>query len=222
MATSVMDDALMYQLLLAEIDLNEDEPAAAYSLFLDAARKTNDAQLYLRAVEVALQSRAGAEALQAARAWKEAQPQSQQANRFVTQILIGLNRIAETLEPLKSELAGVPPDQRALAMTMIARQYMRASDKKMAATIVEQALQPELASPETASTAWTVVARMRLNAGDIPGAEEAAKRVRDFDKPTEGAALLALELMSQNLAIGEPLMMQQLQTQSDPGVRMAY
>src|ERR1035437_1804807 len=123
MATSVMDDALMYQLLLAEIDPNEDEPAAAYSLFLDAARKTNDAQLYLRAVEVALQSRAGAEALQAARAWKEAQPQSQQANRFVTQILIGLNRIAETLEPLKSELAGVPPDQRALAMTMIARQY---------------------------------------------------------------------------------------------------
>jgi tetratricopeptide (TPR) repeat protein len=46
--------------------------------------------------------------------------------------------------------------------------------------------------------------------------------VRDFGKPTEGAALLALELMSQNLAIGEPLMMQQLQTQSDPGVRMAY
>jgi tetratricopeptide (TPR) repeat protein len=221
-ATSVMDEGLMYQLLLAEIDLNEDEPAAAYALFLDAARKTNDAQLYLRAVEVALQSRAGAEALQAARAWKEAQPQSQQANRFVTQILIGLNRIAETLEPLKSELAGVPPDQRALAMTTIARQFMRASDKKMAATIVEQALEPELASPETASTAWTVVARMRLNAGNLPGAEEAAKRVRDFGKPTEGAALLALELMSQNLAIGEPLMLQQLQTQSDPGIRMAY
>lgn len=221
-AASVMDDALMYQLLLAEINQNEGEPAASYALFLDAARRTNDAQLYLRAVEVALQSRAGDAALQAARAWKEAQPQSQQANRYVMQILIGLNRIAETLELLKSELASVPPDQRVLALTTVTRQFLRAADKKVAAAVVEQALKPELTAPETAGAAWTAVARMRLNAGDLAGAEEAARRVQTMGKPLEAAALLALELMSQNLASGEALMLQQLQAQSDPGIRMAY
>jgi tetratricopeptide (TPR) repeat protein len=221
-AASAMDDALMYQLLLAEINLNEGEPAAAYALLLDAARKTNDTQLYLRAVEVALQSRAGDAALLAARAWKEAQPESQQANRFVLQILIGLNRIAETLEPLKSELAGVPADQRVLALTTITRQFLRAADKKTAAAIVEQALLRDLKAPETASSAWTAIGRMRLNAGDLAGAEEAAKRVQDLGQPAEGAALLALELMSQQLASGEPLMLQQLKTQSNPGIRMAY
>jgi tetratricopeptide (TPR) repeat protein len=63
---------------------------------------------------------------------------------------------------------------------------------------------------------------MRLNAGDLAGAEDGAKRVQSLGKPVEGAALLALELMSQNLASGEPLLLQQLQLQSDPGVRMAY
>ena len=221
-ATSGMDDALMYQLLLGEINLNEGEPAAAYALFLDAARKTNDSRLYLRAVEVALQSRAGDAALQAARAWNEAQPQSQQANRFVVQILIGLNRLTETLEPLKSELAGVPPEQRIPALISIGRQFLHAADKKLAAAIVEKALQSELAAVATTGSAWVVVARMRLNAGDLAGAEDGAKRVQSLGKPVEGAALLALELMSQNLASGEPLLLQQLQLQSDPGVRMAY
>ena len=221
-AASAMDDALMYQLLLAEIDLTEGEAAAAYSLFLDAARKTNDSQLYLRAVEVALQSRAGDAALQAARAWREAQPESQQAVRFVVQILIGLNRIAEALEPLKSELVGAPADQRMSTLATITRQFLRAPDKKAAAEIVAQALQPDLKATETAGPAWTAIGRMRLNAGDFAAAQEAAKRVQDLGKPVDGAALLALELMSQKLASGEPLMLQQLQAQSNPGIRMAY
>ncbi len=221
-AASAMDDTLLYQLLLAEIDLNEGEPAGAYALLLDAASKTNDAQLYLRAVEVALQSRAGEAALQAARAWKDAQPESLQANRFVLQILIGLNRIAQTLEPLKSELAGAPSGQRELALSTITRQFLRAADKKAAAAVVEQALQRDLKSPETVSAAWISIGRMRLNAGDISGAEVAARRVLDLGRPVEAAPLLALELMSQNLASGEPLMLQQLQAQPNPGMRMAY
>ncbi len=221
-ATSLMDDALMYQLLLAEINLNQGEPAAAYGLLLDAARQSNDAQLYLRAVEVALQSRAGDAALQAARAWQEAQPQSQQANRFVIQILIGLNRVSETLPPLKNELAGLATDQRVSALTTITRQFMRAADKKTAAAIVEQALQSDLNASETASAAWAAIGRMRLNAGNPAGAREAARHLHELRKPAEGATLLALELMSQDFSAGELLLLEQLQFRSDPGIRMTY
>jgi hypothetical protein len=77
--SSRLDSALFYQLLLGEITLQEGEPAAGYALMLDAARKTGDPQLYQRATEIALQSRSGDAALQAALAWKQEQPASREA-----------------------------------------------------------------------------------------------------------------------------------------------
>ncbi|MEI8324911.1 MAG: hypothetical protein WCH44_05995 [Betaproteobacteria bacterium] len=123
---SAMDGALMYQLLLAELKLNQEEPATAYSLMLDAARRTDDERLYHRAVDIALQSHAGDAALAAARAWKDAQPASQDANGYLLQILIGMNRIRDTLEPLKFELASIPEAERAQSLGAVARQFARA------------------------------------------------------------------------------------------------
>ena len=56
---TALDAELFYQLLLGEITARGDEPAAGYSLILDAARKTSDPTLYQRAVDVAFQSRSG-------------------------------------------------------------------------------------------------------------------------------------------------------------------
>ncbi len=58
----------------ARLNARGTEPAAGYSLILDAARKTNDPALYQRAVDIAFQARSGDAALQAARAWKQAHP----------------------------------------------------------------------------------------------------------------------------------------------------
>ena len=69
---SELSSGLFYQLLLGELNARADEPGAAFSLILDAARKTNDAALYKRAVHIALEARAGESALQAARAWSQA------------------------------------------------------------------------------------------------------------------------------------------------------
>ena len=67
---SALNSEILYQVLLGEITARNGEPGAAYSLMLDAARKTNEPDLYQRTVEIALQSRSGEPALQAARAWK--------------------------------------------------------------------------------------------------------------------------------------------------------
>ena len=61
-------------------------------MLLDAARKSDDPRLFKRATDIALQSRSGESALQAARAWREAIPASREANRYLLQILVGLNR----------------------------------------------------------------------------------------------------------------------------------
>ncbi|MDP3169493.1 MAG: hypothetical protein Q8M91_04060, partial [Polaromonas sp.] len=58
-APSSLDGELFYQLLIGEINTRAGEAAAGFALILDAARKTNDAQLYQRAADIALQSRSG-------------------------------------------------------------------------------------------------------------------------------------------------------------------
>ncbi|WP_421954401.1 tetratricopeptide repeat protein [Polaromonas sp.] len=221
---SSLDSELFYQLLVGEITAQEGDPGAGYALILDAARKTNDAQLYQRATEIALQSRSGDAALQAAQAWKQAQPTSRDPNRYVLQILIALNRIGDTVEPLKTGIELASPADRGLAISAIPRAYARASDKKLASAVVEQALASYLTNPATAAAAWTTVGRMRLAAGDPPGALEAAKKAQAADIRYEGPALLALELMEPKLPETEVLIKNYLtdNPRALPEIRMGY
>jgi len=90
---SNLNAVLFYQLLLGELNVQAGEPGSGFAILLDAARKTKDEALFQRATELALQSRSGEAALQAARSWKSSLPESQEANRYILQILLALNRI---------------------------------------------------------------------------------------------------------------------------------
>ncbi len=225
--SSALDSALFYQLLVGEITTQDGEPAAGFALMLDAARKTNDAQLYQRATDIALQSHSGDAALQAANAWKQAQPASREANRYVLQILIALNRIADTAAPLKAEIELAPDAERAAVLTAVPRAYARVTDKKQASAAVQEALGNYLTPPASAgvaSAAWITVGRMRLAAGDNSGALEAAHRGQAVDARNEGPALLALELMAAKLPEAEALVQKYLagNTHAAPEIRMSY
>lgn len=217
-----LDAELFYQLLLGELNARGDEPNAGFALVLDAARKTNHPELYQRAVELAFQARNGDAALQAARAWKQAFPQSRDANRFVLQILVALNRIPESLEPLRAEIALTPAAERAAVIASLPRNYARATDKKQAASVVEQALADALRQPDTAAAAWSTVGRMRTAAGDDAGALEAARRGQAADAQAEGPALLAMELMDPRRPQAEALVRTYMAGQPRPELRMAY
>jgi tetratricopeptide (TPR) repeat protein len=219
---SGLDAELFYQLLLGELNVRSDDPAAGFALILDAARKTGDATLYQRAVELAFQGRNGDAALQAARAWKQAYPQSREANRYVLQILVALNRVPESVEPLKTELALADPKDRPAVIAAIARSYGRATDKKQAAAVVEQALADYLRDPATGAAAWSSVGRLRLAAGDTAGALEAARQGQAVNPAAEGPVLLALELMDPKLPQAEGLVRTYLQGKPLPELRMAY
>src|SRR4051812_26947769 len=68
---SRLDRQLFLQLLIGEIELREGEVGTAYEVVLDAARRTKDEQLFRRATDIALQARAGEQALAAAKAWRD-------------------------------------------------------------------------------------------------------------------------------------------------------
>ncbi|MDP3825739.1 MAG: tetratricopeptide repeat protein, partial [Polaromonas sp.] len=221
---SSLDGELFYQVLLGELTAREGDAPSGFALMLDAARKTNDAQLYQRAADIALQSRSGDAALQAAQAWRQAQPASREANRYVLQILLALNRITETTEPLKNEVKLTPQIERPQAITSLPRFFARVGDKKLAASVLEQALADELKAPATGAAAWTAVGRMRLAAGEQPGALEAAERGQAIDPAAEGPTLLALELMDPKLPRAEAVVQKYLagNPKAVPEMRMAY
>ncbi len=221
---SALDAELFYRLLVGEITAREGDAGAGFALMLDSARKTNDAQLYQRAVEIALQSRSGDAALQAATAWRQAQPDAQDANRYMLQILIALNRIQDTLEPLKKSIELAPQAQRSQAILVIPRTYARVSDKKMAASVIENALTTYVINPTTAVAAWTTVGRIRLAAGDTLGALEAIQICQDIDVKADDPALLALEIMNPKLPAAEMAVKKYLSSNSDaaPEVRMGF
>lgn len=219
--SSALDSALFYQLLLGELNARSKEPAAAFSLILDAARKTNDPGLFRRAVQIALQARSGDSALLAAKAWSLAAPASREANRYVLQVLLGLNRIGEALEPLKRDLALTPAKEQGDAIWSIPALFERVSDRVLATSTVKKALTSILQHPVLGSTAWAVVGRMALSAGDKPTALSAAASGLNLDARSEHPALLALSMMSPELAAAEDLVNKHL-PHARPEFRMAY
>lgn len=224
-AASSLDGELFYQVLIGEITLRNGDAPAGFALILDAARKTGDAKLYQRATDIALQSRSGDAALQAARAWRQAQPASREANRYVLQILVALNRLTETVEHLKADVQLAAPAERTQAIINLPRFFARVGDKKLATELFEQALAAELKTSTPESTAaWAAVGRMRLAAGDMPGALNAAERGQAISPQAEAPALLALELMDPKMPRAEALVQSYLNINAaaQPEIRMAY
>lgn len=224
---SGLNAPLFYQLLLGELNVMAGESGTGYSLILDAARKQKDPALYRRSVELALQARSGDAALAAARAWAQEIPGSSEANRFVLQILLALNRVAETAPVLQAILQASPATERNDTINAIPQTYSRVADKSLAATVVREALAPSLKQPFHAAAAWTTIGRMELAQEQLPPAMAAAREGHAIDPASPYPALLALELMERGQADAEALVRQQLQASStsttgDSAVALAY
>jgi tetratricopeptide (TPR) repeat protein len=186
---------LFYQLLIGEIELQEGQAGNAYQVILDAARKTKDEQLYRRATDIALQARAGNQALDAVQAWRADWPRSRDALRYQVQLLIALNRLPEAVAPLKTLIELSPEAERPLLIAVAPRLFARAPDKRAAARALEDALGDYAKAPATATAARTAIARGWLIAQDNARALEFAQQAHDADPSAEGPALVALEMM---------------------------
>ena len=158
----------------------------------------------------------------AARAWAQAYPKDRKANLQMLQILLAVNQTAESLEFLKKEIALAPAPERALAISLVPRHYARVSDKKLAADIVQKALEPYLTQQATAAASWTALGRVRLANEDNQGALQAAQKGRAIDDQAMGPALLALELMGRQIKGAEELVTLALQQQNTPELAMSY
>ena len=220
--TSALDGVLFYQLLLGELNVRNGSAGSGFSMILDAARKTGDPVLFQRAVDIALQSRSGDAALQAAQAWKSALPQATEANRYLLQILLALNRIDAAGQALTTSLQDLPESEQNIAIASVPRIFAKLADKKLAADTVEKALTLSLQKASTAATAWTTVGRMRREAGQLAPAVEATRKGRAADPTAPGPLILALSLAGAAPTEMAAVLVEAMQSDVQPELRLGY
>nr|WP_316640934.1 tetratricopeptide repeat protein [uncultured Roseateles sp.] len=219
---SELDAPLFYQLLIGEMELQSGEPGNAFQVLLDAARRTGDETLFRRVIGIALQARAGDQALVAARAWRQLAPESTEALQTTVQLLLGLNRLGELSEPLGALLKFTPPDQRAGAIASLPRLLQRLPEPKRVLAAIEPVLKPYLLQADTLVPAHVSLARLTLAAGDAPAALSLLKTASAKEPGAEGPALVALEMLATD-AEAEALVLAHLQAKPDSDfVRLAY
>jgi len=219
---SNLDAQLFYQLLIGEIELRGGEAGTAYEVVLDAARKTHDEQLFRHATDIALQARAGEQALGAVKQWRTDLPQSLDAHRYLVQLLIALNRAPETVEPLQSLLRLTPDNERSNLIVSLPRFYSRLQDKQQVAGLLEQVLKPYADQPATRAAVHVALGRAWLIAPNTTRALELARTAQAEDPAADGPVLLALEMMPG--AVGaEALVQDYLKANpKNSTIRMAY
>ncbi len=220
--SSALDAPLFYQLLIGELELRQGQPGTAFEVILDAARRTRDEQLFRRAVEIALQGRAGDQALVAVRAWRLAQPLSTEALRTQLQILGAMNRVSDIAEPLRSLLALTPEGERGSLIAAIPRFLQRSPDAAQAARLIDELLEPYRRSPATRVAALVASGRAWALAGDTAQALTRVREAQQADAASPGPVLLALDLMAKSPEAAALVTAQMQGAGVDPAMRMAY
>lgn len=199
---SGMDAGMFYQLLMGEMTVQSGDIETSFQLMLDAARKTRNEALFQRATDIALQARAGEQALAAARAWRAALPESSVAHRYVIELLVALGRAAEAMEPMSALLKLSSPAERLALIVSTPRLLTGAPQPEAVATQLQQTLQPYLDVPETRVAAHVTLGRIWLVADKTDRALDFAQRAQKLDPQAEAPALLAVELIpSQSSAL---------------------
>lgn len=219
---SSLDAQLFYQLLIAEVQANGGDAGSAYQLYLDAARRHQNGQLYQRAVEIALRARAGEQALSAAKAWRQALPQSRDAAEFTSQILIVLGRPGELAAPLRALIQLTPTPQQPQVLANLPRSLARLSDRQVAAQVLDEATQPWRQPPLELAEAWSASGEAWLMAKQPAKAMAAARKALSLQPDSLTANLLAADMIGQQTD-AEALVLQRLNRPDAPPVlRLAY
>jgi tetratricopeptide (TPR) repeat protein len=218
---SALDGQLLYEMLVGEMALNDDDAGSAYQLILDAARRSGDDGLFRHAVQIALKHQAGDQALAAARAWRTAKPQAAEPVRLELQVLVLLNRSEAIGEPLKALLELTPAPERPHVIDSIPLLMQRATNPAAVATVIEATLQSYLEGP-TGVAARVAIGRSWLAAHQPDRALEQAKQAQDFDPSAPAPALLALQLMHERPAAEQIATAYLARSDAVPAIRLGY
>jgi Flp pilus assembly protein TadD len=98
-----LTEPILYELLVGEIAMQRDNPELAAKTYIDLAKRTRDPRVARRALEVANYAHMPELALEAAKLWHEAEPDSVAALQMVAVYMAAMRRVDEA-EPYLKQL----------------------------------------------------------------------------------------------------------------------
>jgi len=187
---SDLNEPTLYDFLLGEIALQRGDLPLAAKTYLELAKRTRDARVARRAVEVANQARLPEVALEAARTWHDIEPASTHALQVLAAVLVAAKRVDEA-EPILEKLFSAEGVNRENAFMQINRLLSGNPDKASNLRVIRSlaAKQPQLPQAHFA------VAQAAALAGDDAAAIAAARQAQALRPDWELAVLLEAQVL---------------------------
>jgi tetratricopeptide (TPR) repeat protein len=181
---------ILYRFLIGEVAGQRGRLDVATQAYLEIARKTKDPRIAQRATEISLFARAQDQALEAARIWVAADPDSVRAQQALTALLVNANELGEA-KPLLEKLLREEKTNVGPAFLQLGSLLSRATDRRAALQLVRDLAQPYPMVPE----AHLAVAQAALGADDLDVAARAAEEATKLRPEWELAALMRGQIL---------------------------
>lgn len=192
---------IVYKLLTAEIAAQRGDWKTAYVASMALAQQTRDPRLAQRAMEIALSAKRHDEALAAIRVWRTLAPESEQATQYFLGFLMLSDNLTEAGPVFAQRLKDIPETSRTMLMFQIQRLLARAKDKPAGFALLQQVLQPYMATPETR----LVLAQGALAVGDYPRARQEALAAQAALPASELAVLTVAQVSADKAEASQAL-----------------
>jgi tetratricopeptide (TPR) repeat protein len=187
---SDLSEPTLYEFLLGEIAVQRGDFELAAKTYLDLAKRTGDARVARRAVEVANQGQLSELALEAARAWYEIEPGSAHALQVLGAMLVAAKRVDEA-GPVLEKLLTAEGVNRENAFMQLNRLLAGNADKATNLRVIRglAAKYPQLPQAHFA------VGQAAAIAGEDAAAVSAARQALKLRPDWELAAMLEAQVL---------------------------
>ncbi len=190
-----LTEQILYEMLLGEIALQRGSPDFAAQTYAELAKRTKDPRIARRAIEIANIARTPQYALEAARAWLEADPASLQALQALAWLLVGASKVDEA-EPYIAKLLASDGTAAANGFTQLGR-WLAGNPDKQANLRVARSLAAKYPDLPQAHLA---VAQAALAANDEAGALAGTRRAAQLQPDWEAAAIFEAQILQRKSA----------------------
>ena len=209
-----LTEPLLYSFLLSEIAAQSGGAGIAAQTYVDLARQTRDPRVARRAVEMANFARAPQLALEAAQIWYEIEPESLQAPRTITALLVSARRVDDAVPYIARLLAG--EGAAAGGLMQLAQLLAQNPDKAANLRAVRKLAEPYALVPE----AHFAIAQAAAAANDEALAGEALAHAASLRPGWELAAIFEAQVLRRR-SPGEAIERLSAYLEKYPGARDA-
>ena len=181
-----LNSEIVFEVLAAELSLQQGSLAPAFNTYIALANRTKDPRMARRSVEIALGARQLGDALVAAKLWHQLDPSWRPASQLLASLEVGTGHLAEAEPLLVEELNKVPEARRGQAILELQQMIARSPERATGIDSLKRMLANDMQRPE----AQLAIARSQLDAGDTAGARTSLETALKLKPDYEAAALL--------------------------------